>query len=168
MKEKKGLWRNGQKMKKNEVNQLVNKIKGYYNSQFFVDDYVLDAWYETMQQYELEDALEHLTTYLKENPDYAPKPHTFTKGLLTREEKEMIKNSKYTVECNLCHRWMSIQQYEDHYGRCLDIQYLVSVAKQKGEEFDREDLENCTPQIIDKLLNKYPPKETTEFLGVKL
>ena len=39
-------------MKKNEVNKLVNTIKGYYNSQFFVDDYVLDAWYETLKDYE--------------------------------------------------------------------------------------------------------------------
>ena len=45
-------------MTKTEVKTLLNKIKGYYNSQFFVDEYVIDAWSESMQPYDLEDALE--------------------------------------------------------------------------------------------------------------
>lgn len=146
-------------MKKNEVNKLVNTIKGYYNSQFFVDEYVLDAWYETLKDYDLEDAEEHLKDYLKEFPEIAPKPHTFKQGLYTHEEKEKMKNTKYTVACNLCGRWLSLKEYDDHYGRCLDIQYLLSVAKQKGEQYTREDLENCKPAVIDKLLEKYPPKK---------
>lgn len=63
------------------------------------------------------------------------------------------------VECNLCHRFMSLRQYEEHYDRCLDISYLVDVAKQKKEAFTREDLENCRFDVIQKLLNKYPPKK---------
>lgn len=155
-------------MKKTEVSKLLNKIKGYYNSQFFIDEYITEAWLETMKQYDLEDALEHLSSYLKEYPDLPPKPHTFTKGLYTRDQKDMIRNSKFTVECNLCHRWLPLQEYEDHYARCLDISYLISVAKQKGEEYSREELENCRPGVIEKLLAKYPPKEYTEVFGVKL
>lgn len=63
------------------------------------------------------------------------------------------------VECNLCHRWMSLDEYDSHYGKCLDIEYLENIAKQKGEVFTREDLENCKQAIIDKLLDKYPPKQ---------
>ena len=70
-----------------------------------------------------------------------------------------IQDTNYTIECNLCHRWLSISEYEAHYDRCLDIQYLLSVAKQKGEAYTREDLENCKPIVIDKLLEKYPPKK---------
>jgi hypothetical protein len=146
-------------MKKTETTKLLNKIKGYYNSQFFIDDFVLDAWAETLEPYDFEDAEEHIKEYLKEYPDIAPKPHTFIKGMLTKEQKEARKNSGYLVSCNLCGKWMSLQEYDDHYGRCLDIQYLLSVAKQKGEEYTREDLEQCKPEVIDKLLNKYPPKK---------
>lgn len=145
-------------MKKTETNKLLNKIKGYYNSQFFIDEYVMDAWAETMEPYDLEDAEAHIKEYIKENPDTPPKPHTFIKGLYTHDEKEMIRNSNYTVECNLCHRWMPLQEYDEHYGKCLDIQYLESVAKEKGEKFTRKDLENCKKEVIDKLLQKYPPK----------
>lgn len=144
-------------MTKTEVNKLLNKIKGYYNSQFFIDEYVIDAWYESMKDYDLEDAEKHLKDYLKENPDIAPKPHTFKRGLYTHEEKETMKNAKYTVECNLCHRWMPFSEYERHYDRCLDIQYLVSVAKSKGKDLSREELENSRDDVINGLLAKYPP-----------
>ena len=61
------------------------------------------------------------------------------------------------VECNLCHRWMPLEMYDLHYEKCLDIEYLVSIAKEKGEVFTRKDIENCKQEIIDKLLKKYEP-----------
>ena len=146
-------------MNKQETKKLTDKIKGYYNSQFFVDEYVIDAWYETMKPYELDDAIEHIQEYIKEYPDVAPKPHIFKRGLYTHDEKQKMRNSNYTVQCNLCHRWMSLDEYDEHYGRCLDIQYLVSVAKQKGENISREELENCRKDVIDRLLHKYEPPE---------
>lgn len=146
-------------MTKNETNKLTNKIKGYYNSQFFVDDYVLDAWYETMKPYDLVDAEEHLKEYLKDFPEQPPKPHTFIRGLYTPEEKDRIRNQKFTVECNLCHRWMSVYEYDEHYGKCLDINYLVNISKEKCSPITREELENCKPEIINKLLAKYEPKK---------
>ena len=146
-------------MNKTETKKLTNLIKGYYNSEFFIDDYVLQAWFDTLEPYDYDDAEEHIKEYLKENPDIAPKPHTFIKGMLTKEQKQARKNSDYLVNCNLCGKLMSLQEYDDHYSRCLDIQYLVSVAKQKGEEYTREDLEQCRPEVINKLLDKYPPKK---------
>jgi hypothetical protein len=146
-------------MNKMEAKKLTDKIKGYYNSQFFIDEYVIDAWYETMKPYDLEDAIEHIQSYTRDYPDTPPRPHTFKRGLYTTEEKERMRNANYTIECNLCHRWISIQDYDDHYSKCLDITYLVDVAKQKGEEYSREDLENCTDKVIERLISKYPPKK---------
>lgn len=146
-------------MTKTETKKLLNKIKGYYNSQFFIDEYVIDAWDETMKEYTLEDAEEHINKYLKEYPDTPPKPHTFIKGLLTREQKIQLANEKYFVECNLCHKWMGLNQYDEHYGKCLDIEYLVNVAKEKGQNITRKELENCKKEIIDRLLQKYKPTD---------
>lgn len=146
-------------MTKAETQKLTNTIKGYYNSQFFVDEFVISAWYEELKEYEMQDAMDHIKTYTKENPDIPPKPHTFIKGLLTREEKERLANEKYFVECNLCHRWMSMAEYDAHYGDCLTIDYLVSVAKQKGENITRKELEHCRREVIDRLYEKYKPTE---------
>lgn len=153
-------------MNKIETSKLLNKIKGYYNNQFFVDEYVIDAWVESLKPYEYVDAEDHLKQYLKDYPETPPKPHIFKKGLYTREEKEQMKNNNYTIQCNLCGRWMNLINYDRHYDKCLDIQYLVDIAKQKGEQYTREDLENCKKGIIEKLLEKYPPKEVViENLG---
>ena len=146
-------------MKKTETNKLLNKIKGYYNSQFFIDDYVMDAWTETMKPYELEDAIEHIQEYIKEFPDIAPKPHTFARGLLTTEEKQKYRNSDYTVACQLCGRWLPLEEYDTHYEKCLDIEYLIHVAKERGNDITREDLEYYPQETINKLLNKYKPKK---------
>ena len=146
-------------MNKVETQKLTNKIKGYYNSSFFVDEYVIDAWYETMKPYDLEDAIEHIQEYVKEFPNDPPKPQTFKRGLYTHDEKVRLRESKFIVECNLCHRFMPLEEYDEHYGKCLDIQYLVSVAKQKGEDYSREDLENQPERVINGLLNKYQPKQ---------
>lgn len=146
-------------MNKQETKKLTDKIKGYYNSQFFVDEYVIDAWYETMEPYDLEDAIEHIQDYVKQYPDIAPKPQTFRVGLCTHEQKMRMRNSDFIVECNLCHRFMPLEEYDLHYDKCLDIQYLESVAKEKGESFTRADLENQTDRVINGLLAKYPPKQ---------
>lgn len=150
-------------MTKGEINKLLNTIKGYYNSQFFIDEFVTKAWIEELKDYEYEDCEKHLKTYLKENPDFAPKPHTFTKGLLTREERQRLANEKYFVECNLCHKWMGLNQYDEHYDRCLTINYLVSVAKQKGENITRKELEYCKDEVLDKLYKKYEPNNIKNF-----
>ena len=120
-------------MKKSEVGKLLNKIKGYYNSQFFIDEYVTEAWVEQLEPYDLEDAEDHIKEYLKEYPDTPPKPHTFIKGLLTHEQKQARKDSEFLIGCEWCNKWFTNEEYEAHYGRCLDIQYLLSVSTQKGE-----------------------------------
>jgi len=141
-----------------ETKNLLNKIKGYYNSQFFVDEYILDAWHDTLKDYEKEDCIEHIKDYLKENPDTPPKPQTFKKGLLTSEEKRKLKERDYSVSCNLCGKWLSLEEYERHYDKCLDIQYLMGIAKQQGKILPREDLESAKPEVIKKLMEKYEPK----------
>ncbi len=154
-------------MTKQETSKLLNNIKGYYNNQFFVDEYVIEAWAETMEPYDLEDAIKHIQDYLKEYPDEAPKPHIFKRGMLTHDEKMRLKNSDFTVECNLCHRWMPLEEYENHYDKCLDIQYLISVAKQKGEDLTRQDLENQPDRVLNGLIAKYPPEKPDTEWGLK-
>lgn len=146
-------------MNKVETKKLLDTIKGYYNSQFFIDEYVINAWTDTMKPYELEDAIEHLQNYLSQYPEIAPKPHIFKKGLLTFEEKQRYRNNDLIVACQLCGRWMPLTEYDSHYDKCLDIEYLVNVAKEKGQDITRSDLEQYPRSTIDKLLKKHEPKK---------
>ena len=54
---------------------------------------------------------------------------------------------------------MPLNEYDEHYGKCLDISYLVMVAKQNGQDITREDLEEYPQSTIDRLLKKYEPEK---------
>ena len=54
---------------------------------------------------------------------------------------------------------MPLEENDSHYGKCLDIEYLVNVAKERGQEITRQDLEEYPQTTIDKLLKKYEPKK---------
>lgn len=152
-------------MELQEVKNLVSNIKAYYHY-FSLDKDTLPVWKKKLENYDYEDVLRKLEEHLKgEQSKEIPQLHFLLRGLLTTKQKQQNKG-KYVVECNLCHRWMSIKEYDEHYGKCLDVEYLVNVAKTKGEDIKREDIENCRQDVINKLLEKYPPKKITlENLG---
>lgn len=77
------------------------------------------------------------------------------------KEVRIIDYEHDRVECNLCHRWMKIAEYDNHYDKCLTVEYLVNTAKTKGEDITRKDIENCRQEVIDKLYQKYPPEVIT-------
>lgn len=75
------------------------------------------------------------------------------------KEIRFIDYENDRVECNLCHRRMKIEEYDSHYGKCFDVEYLVNTARAKGKDITREDIENCRQEVIEKLMKKYPPEE---------
>ena len=83
---------------------------------------------------------------------------------MSKKEIEYVDIYKDKVNCNLCGRLMTVYEYDRHYDKCLDIEYLVSIAKQKKEDYIRKDLENCRPAVIEKLLEKYPPEPIKELI----
>lgn len=83
---------------------------------------------------------------------------------MSKKEIEYVDIYKDKVNCNLCGRLMTVYEYDRHYDKCLDIEYLVSIAKQKREAYSRKDLENCRLAVIDKLLEKYPPEPIQELI----
>lgn len=146
-------------MTKAEVSSFVKKIKAYYNYFNIEDEEIFNEWVNKLRPYETEDVEKKLEEHLVgEKADEVPKLHFITRYLKTKEEKERYKG-EYLVRCNLCGREMYYSEYERHYGKCLDIEYLVSIAKQKGEYYTREDIEDCKQEVIDKLLAKYPPNK---------
>ena len=143
-------------MNKLETKSLLNKIKGYYNSQFFIDDYILDAWYEELKDYDKEDCVEHIKDYAREYPDIAPKPHTFKKGLLTPEEKKILREHNYSVNCNLCKKLMSLEEYDNHYDRCLSTKYLIKrIEEEKGIVPEYDEIFYLPKEKFNGLYQKY-------------
>lgn len=70
-----------------------------------------------------------------------------------------IDYTEIEVACQLCGRWMRVWQYDEHFDKCLDIEYLVRTMNEHGEDITREDLEGLSRESINKLLKKHEPKK---------
>ena len=77
---------------------------------------------------------------------------------MDREELP-INPERDKITCPLCHRYVTIKRFDEHYDRCLDISYLMIVSAAKGDPWSREELEAYNQASIDRLLEKYPPEE---------
>lgn len=147
-------------MERSESKQIISKIKAYYYY-FTLEKESLEEWYKKLELYDFEDVSRRIDEHLKgEDSKEPPKLHYLTRNLLTKQQKKNSKDDQI-VECNLCHRWMLLKEYDLHYDKCLSIQYLIFRAKEQGQEITREDLENCKSEVLAKLYEKYKPQEST-------
>ena len=135
-------------MKKSETKQLLNKIKAYYPN-FYLEDYIVDAWVETLEPYEYEDSLEHFKEYLKNNPNKTPQPHVFIKGMLTPEEKKLAEKD-YIIDCNLCGKTMLYSNFEEHHKKCLLCKALETKAKEMKKDLTYEDFMRIDYEKLNK------------------
>lgn len=144
-------------MTKEETNRVFKKIKAYYYY-FDLDKDSIKLWIEKLLPYSFEDVDSRIEEHIiGEERNNVPKIQDLIRHLMTEEQKSESSDD-YIVQCRLCHRWLPLTEYDEHYDRCLSISYLVSVAKQKGETFTRQDLENCREDILNKLYEKYKPE----------
>jgi hypothetical protein len=77
---------------------------------------------------------------------------------------EEIDIYKDKVNCNLCGKLMTVYEWERHYDKCLLLEYLVTMGKQSGENYTREDLEVYEYSSLIKLYYKYNPEEREKDL----
>ena len=145
-------------MTKNETIELIKKIKVYYPI-FKIDEFGLEEWSKQLQNYDLADVVNKFEEHLKgSKSDEPPKLHFITKYLRTTEEKERMRNVEYTIQCNLCKRYMTPLEYEEHYDKCLAIQTLLMIYKDKGDNITREMLEQYNLNRLESLLDNHLPK----------
>ena len=146
-------------MTKEQASQITKKIKAYYYF-FELDKDSQKIWIDKMLLFAYEDVdkkvEEHIKGEERQNP---PRIQDLIRFLMTEQQKQNSKDD-YIVNCNLCGREMSLKEYDNHYDRCLSITYLLSQAKQKGEDITRKDLENCREDVLNRLYEKYKPQET--------
>lgn len=154
-------------MSLNETKEIMQNIKAHYQT-FSIENYVFEEWYKVLKEYDFDDVMEKLVDHLTSNEHKEiPKVYQLVKYLSTTTEKQNQKeiDSSFKVCCNLCDRWMTMSEYENHYGRCLDIEYLVSKSKKIGKPTTRAELSKLTQTQIQALYEKYKP-EKIEFKGI--
>lgn len=153
-------------MKVTEAQELMQNIKAHYQT-FNIENFVLEEWYKILKDYDFEEVMNKLVDHLTGN-DYKDLPQVYqlVRDLQTIEEKNRSNkiNNQIKVCCQLCERWMNMNEYKSHYGRCLDIQYLVRQSEKVGKPTTRAELCKLTQKQIEALLEKYKP--TNKAVGV--
>ena len=76
------------------------------------------------------------------------------------KEIKVFDYERDKIQCNLCHKFMTMEKYERHYDKCLLIKALIPILKSKGEDVSYETLNEYDYKTLDKVWDKYnPPKQ---------
>lgn len=151
-------------MEKIETASLMKKIKTNY-PEFVITDEEVDNWHEELKKYPYFDIEDKLKEYLKTDNDRPPRLNHLTNGVKTLVQKYDESNN-YIVYCNLCNKKMTLREYNNHYGRCLQVQTLWRKSKNLGKEILREEIEQFGDDILDKLEEKYIGEATSIFTKI--
>nr|DAL31291.1 MAG TPA_asm: Loader and inhibitor of phage G40P [Caudoviricetes sp.] len=153
------------KMTKQDLSELLKIIKINYQN-FSMDKDLTNYWFECVKDYSYEEVADKLAEHL-ENDEYndIPKAKQLTRFLMTEDEK-LKKEQAYKgllVACGLCGEWMDLNNYQNHYAKCLDISYLIMVSKRLGTPITRQELAELSDWKIKKLCEKYKPDENVKI-----
>lgn len=176
-------------MKKNETMEILKRIKSNYQD-FTVDEYKKNEWYKELKDYDFEDVMKKVEEHMRseEYGKFPPKLYFLTKYLQTTAQKNT--KTHFLLQCSVCGEYIPEEIYDEHYGRCMDIDYINRILtkyfnkkltkeqwqdnlKISQEQFDVKYMEFLDKaynkvlkeekEIINKIIN--PPKAKKYDLG---
>ena len=141
-------------MKKPEVVNFLEKIKVYYPT-FTINDMVRHEWIEKLTPYDYEDCYNKLNEYLdSEYSKEPPKPNWLIKYIKTTEEKS--RKTNYIVQCQMCGKYIPLEEYDPHYKRCSSAQTIVRDLKNYfNQEVDYDNLMSMNNDLFEKTYTRY-------------
>lgn len=137
-------------MERKDVSIIMKRIKSHYQ-EFIVDDFKLEEWYKELKDYSLDDVMEKLDLHLKSEQygNSIPKVYFLTKYLT--KEKEKGKQLTGYLQCQICKKWINVEEYDKHYDRCSSIDYL---NRQSIKYFDKEIDKGKYYYLSDEMFNE--------------
>lgn len=162
-------------MKKNEVNEILKRIKSNY-SDFVIDDYKTNEWNKELKDYDFEDVMKKVEEHMRseEYGKFPPKLYFLTKYLQTTVQKNTKTN--YLLQCNICGEYIPEQIYDEHYQRCMDVDYIVrmrekyfntKITKEMRERYMNLSQEQFDTKYLEFLGNIYEdvPEEEQKIIN---
>ena len=126
-------------MELKDVKVILKRIQVNYPS-FVVDSYTQSEWYKELKDYDLEDVMKKLEEHMRSEQygNNLPKVYFLTKYLRTTKEKQKVE--KYRLQCTICGKFIPEDEYDKHFERCLDVDYIVKKRKELFDEDTSEEL----------------------------
>lgn len=164
-------------MKKNNVVEILQRIKSNYQD-FVVDDYKKNEWYRELKDYDFEDVMKKVEEHMRseEYGKFPPKLYFLTKYLQTTAQKNSKTN--FLLECSICGKYVPEKEYDEHYGRCMDISYIDHILKtyfnkkvtkeswQENLNLSQEQFDVKYMEFLDRVYNKVPKEEQKIIDGI--
>ncbi len=143
-------------MNEEEVYEFLEIVKAYYQN-FSKADLVKEVWYKTLKKYSKEDIYKKLEGYLaiENNRKRIPMPQDLISGLSTIDQQKEKNNDNFKIDCQLCHRFMTLEEYNNHYSGCLSVTYLLKIFKKRDMNVSREELESLDEKTFRGVYEKY-------------
>ena len=136
-------------MELKEVSMLLKRIKSHYQ-EFIVDDFKVNEWYKELKDYSIDDVMEKLEQHFRSEQygNQIPKVYFLTKYLTKEQDKN--KQLKGSQQCHICHKFINLEEFENHFDRCSSVDYLnrrniqyfdKPIDKEKYMNMDQRDFE---------------------------
>lgn len=142
-------------MSEEDVYRLLERVRTYYQH-LSRSDKLCDEWFRILKHYKVSEVNENLDKYLsiERNRNRIPMPQDLIQDLWTIEEYQQSQKS-YIVNCNLCKRPMTLENYNKHYDRCSSIHYLLQIMKSQGIKVEYKDLASLSDNKFNTVYEKY-------------
>lgn len=153
-------------MNRADVQILLGRINAQYQYFEYTATNVINEWHRKLKSYDVDDVNRSLDNYLDNNPERPPRTSELTRYLKTIEEKN-ITTTDYLIDCNLCHKTITLSEYDNHYSKCLKIRSVMTILKRKGQVVEYDELFRYDIETLEKFLNKNKIYEKRNFNGNK-
>lgn len=137
-----------------EIKELLKKIDIHYNTKYLENKDLIKEWEKYLKKYNKKDIFNKLENYLKsEFNNNAPKLYYLINGVNTIEQKHQLSNL-HTM-CNYCNKIVSMEEYEKHHSKCLDIEFIErNVKKYLNQQIVRDDYLKMNDNDLKLRFNK--------------
>ena len=134
--------------------ELVKKIDIHYNTENHKNSNYIKEWYSVLKKYDKEDVYKSFEHHLKSDfSNITPKLYYLVKDLKTPEQKVELENL-HTI-CPYCKERVSMNEFDKHYSRCLDIDFIEkNVKKYCDQQIIRDDYYNMSDSDLKLRFDK--------------
>lgn len=141
-------------MTKDETKEILKKIDVTYQTNYMRNEMYVVEWYKELKNFDFEDVYTRLEEHMRSNfSNSVPKLYFLTKGLKTPEEKERMSN--LLEYCPLCKAKVKLENFDEHYENCMDIDYIrKNVKKYLDQEIILSDYYSMSREDIKKRVDK--------------
>jgi hypothetical protein len=156
-------------MTNSEIMELFKKIDVHYNTKYSENKEMVVEWTKYLKKYSAKEVFNSFEYYLKYYPTNPPRMYNLINDLKTLEQKVQEENIK-TI-CPYCRESVTMSEYNHHYGRCLDIEYIEkNVKKYLNQQIIRDDYYKMSDEDLKLRLDKVARmiiKESPDSLEAK-